>query len=294
MATNRYFKKDHRGERDMLESLTIESIKQYGQDFYYLPRTMVNVDNWLGYDVASQFNDSYLVEMYIDNIDGYGGEGDMFMKFGIEIRNEFTLVLARKTWEQTVAAMDNRIDGVRPMEGDLIWSPLTDKLFELSHVEHAQPFFQLGGLYTYKMRCVLFEFANEDFDTGIDDVDNIEQEYAFSFDYNITMVNGDNLERGDKIYQNLSSGVIIHGEVANYNSDTGALKIINVGSNDHEMHLFGLGQIYNSDGEKEATIDSVIGEDFQPVPEPANDEFSTASSFLDFSESNPFGDMRNN
>jgi len=181
MATNPYFSQGVRSEQDLYEDIIIESLKMYGQDIYYLPRDIVNEDRILGEDVQSRFNSSYKVEMYIENVDGFDGEGDLFTKFGVEIRDQATFVISRRRWSQTVQRFDNEITVTRPAEGDLLYIPFSRKLFEITHVEHEQPFYQLQNLPTYKLRCELFEYSGEDFDTDLDAVDDIERDYAYQY-----------------------------------------------------------------------------------------------------------------
>ena len=181
MARNPYFSQKVRSEQNLYEDIIIESLKMYGQDVYYLPRDTVNEDRILGEDVPSSFNSSYKVEMYIENTEGFDGEGDLFTKFGVEIRDQATFIVARKRWTQTVAKYDNDIDSVRPREGDLIYLSLSNSLFEITHVEHEQPFYQLSNLPTYKLRCELFEYNDENLDTGIEVIDDIEVDYAYTY-----------------------------------------------------------------------------------------------------------------
>ena len=157
MATNHYFSQKVRSEQDLYEDIIIESLKIYGQDVYYLPRDIVNEDKILGDDVPSRFNSSYKIEMYIENVEGFDGEGDLFTKFGVEIRDQATFVVSRKRWANSVARYDNELSSVRPLEGDLIYLPLSNKLFQIMQVEHEQPFYQLSNLPTYKLRTELFE-----------------------------------------------------------------------------------------------------------------------------------------
>src|SRR6056300_850292 len=141
MARNLYFSEKVRSEMDLYEDIVIEALKMYGQDIYYLPRELVNEDVLLGDDVASRFPQSHKIEMYIENVEGFDGEGDLFTRFGVEIRDEATFVVARKRWSSQVARHDNEITGIRPFEGDLIYLPMTNKLFQIMHVEHEQPFY---------------------------------------------------------------------------------------------------------------------------------------------------------
>ena len=190
MATNRHISTKVETEQELYENLVIEALKMYGQDVYYLPRTTVDEDKIFGEDISSAYKNSYKVEMYIENIDGFDGEGDLFTKFGVEIRDQATFVIARKRWANMVSRYDNVIDGGRPREGDIIYLPMTNKMFEIAHVEHEQPFYQLQHLPTYQLRCELFEYSGEDFDTDVDNIDKVEQDYAYNYELTINRARG--------------------------------------------------------------------------------------------------------
>ena len=181
MARNLYFSEKVRSEMDLDENLVIEALKIYGQDIYYLPRSLVNEDKLLGDDVASLFPHSHKIEMYIENVEGFDGEGDLYTRFGVEIRDEVTLVVSKQRFATQVRRPDNAIEVERPAEGDLIYIPLTNKMFQIQHVEHEQPFYQIENLPAYKMRCTLFEYSGEDFDTGVQGIDDIERKYAYQY-----------------------------------------------------------------------------------------------------------------
>ena len=138
MATNLYFSQKVKSEQNLYEDIVIESLKMYGQDVYYLPRDLVNEDRVLGDDPESSFNSSHVIEMYIENTEGFEGEGDLFTRFGVEIRDEATFVVARKRWEQTVQRYDNEITSTRPSEGDLIYFPLGKRIFEMTCKKHSK------------------------------------------------------------------------------------------------------------------------------------------------------------
>ena len=140
MARNFYFSEKVRSEINLYEDLIIEALKIYGQDVYYLPRTIINEDTLLGDDPTSAFADSQKIEMYIENVEGFDGEGDLFTKFGVEIRDEATFVVSKSRWSTQVQRADNSLQGDRPTEGDLIYLPLTKSMFQINHVEHEQPF----------------------------------------------------------------------------------------------------------------------------------------------------------
>jgi hypothetical protein len=182
---NLYFSDGFKSEQLLYEDLTIEALQIYGQDMYYMPRDLVNVDDVFKEDPVSSFNSSYRLEMYVENNDGFDGEGDLFSKFGVEIRDSVTLVVAKRRWNQTVRKFDNEIKSDRPVEGDLIYTPFAGKLFQIMHVEHEQPFYQLTNLPTYKLRCELFEYNDEDIDTGNTDIDQIEIDNAYRYDIKV-------------------------------------------------------------------------------------------------------------
>ena len=181
MARNLYFSEKVRSEMDLYADLVIEALKIYGQDVYYLPRNLVNEDVLLGEDPTSQFPQSHKIEMYIENVEGFDGEGDLFTRFGVEIRDEATFVVARTRFSAQVRRPDNAIEVDRPAEGDLIYLPLANKMFEIQHVEHEQPFYQIENLPVYKMRCTLFEYTGEDFDTSIEGIQDIERTGTYQY-----------------------------------------------------------------------------------------------------------------
>ena len=180
MARNFYFSAKVRSEMELYENLVIEALQIYGQDVYYIPRDIVNYDTILGADVESSYNSSHKIEMYIETMMGFDGEGDLFTRFGVEIRDEATFVVSRRRWKNQVARHDNDIQTSRPAEGDLIYLPLTHKMFQIMHVEHEQPFYQIEDIPVFKLRCQLFEYNGEDFDTDNVEIDSIERDYAYT------------------------------------------------------------------------------------------------------------------
>ena len=168
MATNSYFTRQN-SERNVVEDLTIESIKIHGLDMVYIPRTLVNEDTLFGEDTLSKFTQGNQLEMYLETVDGFGGEGDFYSKFGLEIKDTVSLVVSKKRFEEVMSSVTTK-----PREGDLIYFPLSKGLFEIKFVEHENPFYQLGKLYTYKLSCELFTYSQETIDTGFSDVDSVE------------------------------------------------------------------------------------------------------------------------
>lgn len=176
MATNFFFNNfSNSMEQQLLESLIVESIKIYGYDVYYLPRTLVEKDEIYGEDPSSRYDTNYGIEMYIKSVDGFQGDGDFLSKFNLEIRDSVVFTVARKVFADEVMTTEGTL---RPNEGDLIYFPLNKKIFQIKFVEHESMFYQLGSLPVYDLTCELFEYSGEVLNTGIKDIDDIQQRYS--------------------------------------------------------------------------------------------------------------------
>ena len=233
MATNLYFNQKVRSEQKLYEDIVIESLKTYGQDVYYLPRDLVNEDTILGDDPVSSFNSAYKVEMYIENTEGFEGEGDLFTKFGVELRDQATFIVSRKRWVQLVGKR-LEVANFRPREGDLIYLPMSESMFEIRRVETETPFYQLKDLPTFRLQCELFEYSGEDFDTGIDTIQDVEKEGSFKYILSLDS-GGGRFIQGETVTQVFDTYNMI-GEVA-FASDSGnTLHLIHSGATDGLFH----------------------------------------------------------
>ena len=190
MAVNHYFQGGlgigSDAEKRLHEDVIIESLKIFGQDIYYLPRTLVNSDLVLGEDTSSRFDDSYLLEMYFETTEGFAGENEIINKFGLEIRDDTTLVLSKRRFEEHVSNKATLTAAGRPNEGDIVYVPLLNSYFEIQFVEDQEPFYQLGNLPVYKLKVTRWEYANEEINTGVETLDAVEDkfslnEYAYRF-----------------------------------------------------------------------------------------------------------------
>lgn len=287
MPTNTYFRNfDARNEQELLHSLVTESIQIYGHDVNYIPRTLVNEDTILGEDSISEYKDAYSIEMYIKSVDGFEGEGDLISKFGLEIRDQIVFSVARRAFE----GLDI---GVRPKEGDLIYFPLTEKLFQIMFVEHETPFYQTGALPTFDLTCELFTYSDEKLDTGVEEVDVIEQKQSLVRTFELESVSGTFTE-GETVTGGTSSKT---AEVARWDASTKYLYLINLTGN------FSVGEIITgADSLATGTYSSSqstteTSETLQTIDNSTSDQVSSnkqfeidADSVFDFSESNPFGD----
>ena len=287
MATNSYFRTfDARNEQELLHSLTQESIKIYGHDVSYIPRTLVNTDTVLGEDSISEYKDAYSVEMFIKSVDGFEGEGDLISKFGLEVRDQIVFSLARRAWE----GLDL---GVRPKEGDLVYFPLTSKLFQIMFVEHETPFYQNGALPTFDLTCELFVYSDEKMDTDVDDIDVIEQKQSFVRTFELSSVSG-TFSEGETVTGGTSA---ITGEVARWDATTSYLYLINMtgnftlneiltGATSTATGTYSVKRTTDETTETLSTIDSGQSDNVS-----SNKQFEIdADSVLDFTEGNPFGD----
>tara|TARA_B100000287_G_C20674244_1_gene794623 strand:- start:2509 stop:3903 length:1395 start_codon:yes stop_codon:yes gene_type:complete len=180
MVLNPYFQQGAVSEQNLVQSLINEQLKMYGVDVYYIPRRYIKKNTVIKEVVESEFDNAYPIEAYVDNYEGYGGQGTILSKFGIEERDDLTLVISRERYETYITPLIKNIPNIelssRPKEGDLIYFPLGDRLFEIKYVEHEQPFYQLKKNYVYELRCELFRYEDEVIDTGIETIDDeIEQ-----------------------------------------------------------------------------------------------------------------------
>ena len=234
MPTNVFFNQAVKSEQNLVEDLVVESLRMYGHNCYYLPRTIVNEDTILGDAANSSFDDAYEVEMYLDGVDGFEGEGDLYAKFGVEVRDSATFTISRRTWERFVSLDVNLATGLRPNEGDLIYFPLSKSLFEIKFVEHENPFYQLGKLFVFKMTCDLFEYSGEKFDTELEALDTgVELAQAAALE--LTLIDTPTLRdfvQGESVSQMVYPGIVISGIVSSWSEDTNKLTVSSIKTTD--------------------------------------------------------------
>ena len=304
MPRNVFFSQAVKSEQNLYEDLIVESLQIYGQDIYYVPRTLVSRDSILGEDPASKFDDAYLMEAYIENIDGFEGAGDLMSKFGLEIRDEATFVISRRVWERLVGKFSTNVTDPRPQEGDVIFLPMTNSFFEINFVEDDSPFYQLSNLPVYRMQCSLFEYGDEDFDTGIEILDQKTGAAAYQVFVDVTVSGGNHFEVGETVSQIVSTGITVSGEVQQRTktSDTaGTYGISNIGvtgSAGVAKDFIASSTIVLTGGTNSytGTITKVydVSDNTQTFTTDGAAENVAieleADSFIDFTESNPFGD----
>ena len=243
---NKYFQNNYsyNREQDLIEDLIAESIKAYGHDVKYLPRTLVKNDHLFGEDVLSQFDEAIDIEMYLKSMEGFEGDGQFLSKFGLEIRDQIVLTVARKRLDQVITSPklmtevgynlvfedgnnnepsrqfltgdaateawvqegDDYLNTLnRPREGDLIYFPMMDKIFEVMYVDDRPVHFQLGRMQSYDLRCELYEYSSEEINTGDSNIDAVEDDYSLNtLIYQFTLEDGSGVlksEDGDSVLQ---------------------------------------------------------------------------------------------
>jgi len=279
MPTNVFFNHAVSTEQHLYEDLVVESLRIYGHETYYLPREIVEEDTILGEDVQSTFGDAYSVEMYLENTEGFEGEGDLMSKFGVQVRDQATFIISLRSWERFISLDSNLATSMRPNEGDLLYFPLSGSMFEIKFVEHENPFYQVGKLFVFKLQCELFEYSGEDFDTG-SYADLIELDQAYSI--GLTMTNKVVYSIGENITKN---GVVV-GEVQT-SLDNATTIIHNTATLTVGDTLVG---VDSGVSDTIASINDVLTMNNDGSAQ--NKDFEDkADNYLDFSETNPFGEV---
>ena len=186
MALNSFFLHGSSSEQRLIQSLINEQLSMYGMEVAYIPQRIIRKETIMEEVSSSQFTDKFMIEAYLSNYDGYSGSGDILTKFGMQLKDEVTLIISKEKFEDFISPFLSNIPAaqnttsLRPREGDLIWFPLGERLFEIKFVEHEQPFYQLGKTYVYELQCELFEYSDRSIiDTSISDIDQSLQEYGY-------------------------------------------------------------------------------------------------------------------
>jgi len=313
MPRSVYFSQGVKSEQNLYEDLVTEALSIYGLEMYYIPRNMVSRDMILNEDIESKFTDAYVIEMYLENVDGFDGDGTLFSKFGLEIRDQATFVVSKRKWEKLVGLYNNEIVSGRPNEGDLIFFPLTRSFFIIKFVEHKSPFYQLSKVPVYKLQCEMFEYSDEDFSTGIKEIDAIQEKFATEYFFDISNSNGTKFVIGETVKQVLAPAtestpaVEIFGKVLRFDQkvpeDPNSQLRIALGeirTSNGNFAGFNLGQLIGLTSGAEWDITKVYDLDtasedltFNGNAQGAqNYDFEKqASDIIDFSEHNPFGEV---
>ena len=167
MALNPFFLNGSPSEQRLVQDLINEQLRMYGVEVLYVPRRFVRKETIIREVTTSKFGDNYAIEAYVSNYEGYSGAGDILTKFGMNLRDELTIIISKERFDDFISPfMANDTTGEfevvnRPREGDIVYFPLGKRIFEVKFVEHEQPFYQLGKTYVYELKCELFEYEDE-------------------------------------------------------------------------------------------------------------------------------------
>lgn len=288
MATSVYFNNYSVGvinEQRLLEDLIVESIQIMGHDVYYIPRDSYNGDDEIyGEAVNTKFTRAYSMEVYLANVEGYEGDGDFFSKFGLEIRDTSNFIVSARTFQKYVPTNI----AYRPREGDLLYVPVMRKLFEIKFVEEELNFFSIGkrSPYIYEIRCELFRFSDEDFSTGVSEVDDVEKEASYTIELSLGNGNGTFYDN-EIVFQGSNVATSnIKGTVTEYDVSTKKLTLHNV------MGVFNTATTIRgvtSNAAYTVTSTDTLG-DYVFYDDYDNEEIQREGVlFIDLSEINPFG-----
>ncbi len=284
MATNSYFTMGTTGEQNLVGDLVKEQIKMFGTDVYYIPRVIVDEDPAFGEDSLSKFDDAYLIEAYLENVQGFGGDGDLYSKFGVRISDQVNFIISRDRFTELVDDNTTLIVEGRPNEGDLVYFPLASKLFQIQYVEYEVPFFQLGKIHTWGLKCELYEYSDEDFDTGVEAIDKVERNFATTVTLNFTTGGTGTFTVGEQIAGGTSN---VTAEVKSWDATSRQLQIYN------RSGIFTIPETVTGQTSGAAwttasynTLNNTNSEFDQ------NQFFETqADGILDFTQGNPFGEF---
>lgn len=282
MATNKYFNLyKQRNEQNLVEDLIRESIKIHGIDAIYIPKKHQKIDSVFREDPLASFDDYHHMEMYIKTVDGFEGQGELFSKFGLDIKNQITFSISRLTFHEVVGK-----ELLRPNEGDLIYIPMSnaDALYEIRHVTTKNAFYNLGEFYMYDVQCEQFAFQDENIKTGIDEIDRMATEGSQTTMLRLGTGSGA-FFAGEVVYQGPSViGADAKGTVVSSNS-SGELVL---------KDIFGvfeptLGPVIGTKSSASFILQDgpqkVIINDFGAK----NDEMQP-NTYIDFTETNPFSE----
>ena len=323
MPTNVYFDTGKTSEQNFYEDLIIEQLKIFGQDVYYMPRTLMAEDTVLGEDTLSKFDDAYMIEMYFENTEGFAGDKEIMSQFGLENREDATFIVSQRRFEDLVSVDQNLISKTRPNEGDLIWFPLVGKMFEIGFVDHDEPFYEIGNLPVYRLSVSTFQYASEDMDTGITEIDAIETQlsldsYDSQFSLEQTGIYNERVSMEQALpdfvgFLEENSGSNVSGYIENEDGTGGYFEsesiptvgsiIMNASWPNTDVGSYILGENETGDGsilienEADTGTPEYIIQETEIVGDMVTDKTAHNELFeelddtiLDFSESNPFGD----
>lgn len=284
MPLNSYFPNGTTGEQQLVEDLVVEQIKMFGTEIYYIPRTIVDEDPTFSEDSMSTFDSAYQIEAYLENFQGFGGDGDLFSKFGVRISDQVNFIIARKRFTDLVDDNATLVVEGRPNEGDLVYFPLAGKLFQIQYVEHEQPFYQLNKIHTWGLKCELYEYSGEDLNTSVEEIDVIERNLDQTITINFATGGTGTFTAGETVVGGTSN---VQAEVKTFDATARTLQVYN------RTGIFTIPETITGQTSGAAWTTSSYNTLNNTNSEFDQNEFfeTEADSILDFTQGNPFGEV---
>lgn len=272
------------GEQGLVQDLVDEQIKLFGTDIYYLPRTLVT-DGVLDDVIYNKFESQFQVEMLLQNVEGFGSPSEFISKFGLRITDEVRFVVSQRRWEEAAAGYDLTVPG-RPNEGDLLYFPLTEDVYEIKFVEREDPFYQLGKIYFYTMTAEIYEYGSDDISTGVAEIDEIETLFSNAIALTLSVGGTGTFQVGETV---TGSTTGTEAEVKSWDDSTRIMQVIN------RTGTFSTGEAITGNTSSAVwvvgtfdTLNNTNSEyDQNRVIEDA------ADNIIDWTEGNPFGEAGN-
>ena len=272
------------GEQGLVQDLVDEQIKLFGTDIYYLPRTLVT-DGVLDDVIYNKFESQFQVEMLLQNVEGFGSPSEFISKFGLRITDEVRFVVSQRRWEEAAAGYSLTVPG-RPNEGDLLYFPLTEDIYEIKFVEREDPFYQLGKIYFYTMTAEIYEYGSDDISTGVAEIDEIETLFSNAIALTLSVGGTGTFQVGETV---TGSTTGTEAEVKSWDDSTRIMQVIN------RTGTFSTGEAITGNTSSAVwvvgtfdTLNNTNSEyDQNRVIEDA------ADNIIDWTEGNPFGEAGN-
>ena len=283
-----YFAHGTRAEKNLYEDLIIEQLKIYGHDVHYMPRENLYTDGVLG-NTTDKFTDEYMIEMYVEEVNGFAGQGDLIGKFGLDMRDELTFVVARRTFELLVDQPSNTLTFNRPKEGDVIYMPLFKKFWQVDFVEDEDPMYQISDLPIFKLKCSTWDYSSESVETGLTEIDEKLDNVTLDLLENQITLESGTTSSGSLISEN------IMGQVSALLSEAGETIVDETDADNIIMEddpNFVEYIILEDNLTSNLATDNADSDNLAFDTAAGLDDFDTNNDIFDFTENNPFGDPR--
>ena len=283
-----YFAHGTRAEKNLYEDLIIEQLKIYGHDVHYMPRENLYTDGILG-NTTDKFTDEYMIEMYVEEVNGFAGQGDLIGKFGLDMRDELTFVVARRTFELLVDQPSNTLTFNRPKEGDVIYMPLFKKFWQVDFVEDEDPMYQISDLPIFKLKCSTWDYSSESVETGLTEIDEKLDNVTLDLLENQITLESGTTSSGSLLSENIAGDVsaLLSEAGDTIVDETDADNIILEDDPNFVEYI-----ILEDNLTSNLASDSADSDNLAFDTAAGLDDFDTENDIFDFTENNPFGDPR--